>query len=95
MKNIGDQFCAARLPDTVASDLCATQPGPNRHGTNLLTVSEAEQVLQPIVRDLVEKAWRAGHAAAEETLGAHGSDHLLAAIERSWAEYAADQGLTA
>lgn len=41
-----------------------------------------------------ERAFRAGHAAAEETLGAHGSEWLLEALEASWAAYVADNALT-
>ncbi len=41
----------------------------------------------------IEDAWRSGFAAAEEVLGAHGSEWLLGAIENAWAEYAADRAL--
>jgi transcriptional regulatory protein LevR len=68
---------------------------PNRFGTNLLTVAEAEAVLAPIVSTVAEDAFRAGFAAAEEVLGAHGSDRLLAAIETAWAGYADDNALAA
>lgn len=43
-----------------------------------------------ISADPIEHAFRAGHAAAEEALGAHGSERLLQAIENAWAEYQAD-----
>ncbi len=42
----------------------------------------------------IEQAFRAGHAAAEEALGAHGSDRLLDSIERAWSDYVADNGLS-
>lgn len=42
----------------------------------------------------VEHAFRAGFAAAEQALGTHGSDHLLAAIESAWAEYRLDNPAT-
>lgn len=95
LSTIGEAFCAAPLPLTVAADLCAADasyPHP-RYGTNLLSVAEAQQMLGPIVLALVEDAWRSGHATAEEVLGAHGSDRLLDAIEAGWAEYAADNAL--
>jgi len=93
LSTIGETFCAASLPDTVAADLCATVPQSGRYGTNLLTVAEANQILTPIVRAMIEDAWRSGHATAEEVLGAHGSERLLDAIEAGWAEYAADNAL--
>lgn len=43
----------------------------------------------------VEEAWRAGFGAAEEVLGAHGSEWLLGALENAWAEYEADHALAA
>jgi hypothetical protein len=52
-------------------------------------------VLVHILGAAIEAAFRAGHAAAEETLGAHGSDRLLDAIETAWTEYAADNGFAA
>jgi len=39
---------------------------------------------------VVEQSFRAGFAAAEQALGAHGSDRLLAAVESAWAEYQLD-----
>lgn len=90
---IAERFCAALLPETVCADLCATQQGPGRTGTNLLSIAEARQVLGPIAIGMAEHAFRAGFAAAEEALGAHGSERLLDAVERAWTDFAADQPL--
>lgn len=88
-------FCATPLPDSVCSDRCASMQGyPHRTGTNLLTVAEAAHVLLPAVSIASEAAFRAGFSAAEEALGAHGSERLLDSIERGWTEYAADTGLS-
>lgn len=46
-----------------------------------------------LTQPTIEDAWRSGFAAAEEVLGAHGSEWLLNAIENAWAEYAADHAL--
>ena len=95
IRTIGEAFCAAPLPPTVAADLVAIKPMADRRGTNLMTVAEADEMLGPIIAPYIEAAFRAGHAAAEETLGAHGSEQLLDAIERAWADYAADVGVSA
>ncbi|RYG88576.1 MAG: hypothetical protein EON59_04005 [Alphaproteobacteria bacterium] len=92
---IAERFCAAPLPESAVADLVALKPMSGRTGTNLLTVAEAQKMLAPIAREIAEHAFRAGHAAAEEALGAHGSQRLLDAIERSWAGYAGDAGLPA
>lgn len=94
IQTIAERFCAAPLPESAVADLVALKPMAGRTGTNLLTVAEAQAMLAPIAAEIAEHAFRAGHAAAEETLGAHGSDWLLDAIERSVANYAADNGLT-
>jgi len=101
-KALGERFCAAPLPNSVAADVCATKPVSHpypRYGTNLLTVAEAENMLggvaEPVIAEQVEKAFRAGFAAAEEVLGAHGSDHLLAAIGTAWSGYADDNDFPA
>jgi len=49
MHALAERFCAAPLPDSVCADLCATRQGPNRTGTNLLSVIEAEQVLRYVL----------------------------------------------
>lgn len=96
MSKWAETFCATPLPASVCADACATMSGyPNRSGTNLLTVAEAEQVLLPAITVSAEAAFRAGFAAAEEALGAHGSERLLEAIEQSWWEYVADNALLA
>lgn len=45
IRTLAERFCTAQLPDSVCADFCATVQGPNRTGTNLLTVQEAEVVL--------------------------------------------------
>lgn len=49
MQTLAERFCAASLPVTVCSDLCATKQGPGRTGTNLMTVAEAKIFLQRIL----------------------------------------------
>lgn len=93
LAKLAERFCATPLPDSVCADHCATVHGqPGRTGTNLLSVAEAGHVLAPVVSLASEQAFRAGFAAAEEALGAHGSDRLLEATERAWTDYAADNG---
>ena len=46
---LAERFCATPLPETVCADLCATQQGPGRTGTNLMSVSEAKQVLSAVL----------------------------------------------
>jgi hypothetical protein len=46
---LAERFCATPLPDSVCADVCATQQGPGRVGTNLLTVAEAKKVLAHIL----------------------------------------------
>ena len=44
---LAERFCATPLPNSVYADACARLPGVSgRTGTNLLTVSEAEQMLR-------------------------------------------------
>lgn len=50
-KQLANRFCAWTLPADVCADPCATDasyPHP-RHGTNLLTVSQAEQMLRYVL----------------------------------------------
>lgn len=50
-KQLANRFCAWPLPADVCADPCATDakyPHP-RHGTNLLTVSQAEQMLRHVL----------------------------------------------
>lgn len=49
LQGLASRFCAAPLPDDVAADLCATIPGSGRHGTNLLTVTQATEVLRYVL----------------------------------------------
>lgn len=45
-----DRFLAWPLPESVASDQCATMPGyPYRCGTNLLTATEARQMIEYVL----------------------------------------------
>lgn len=43
-----ERFCAAPLPATVCADTCATIQGEGRHGTNLMTLFEAKEVLRHV-----------------------------------------------
>lgn len=47
-----NRFLCWKLPATVCSDLCVTMPGypHQRTGTNLLTATEARQMLREILR---------------------------------------------
>lgn len=51
---LAERFCAATLPDSVCSDRCAGTQGPNRHGTNLLTVAEARAIFESILPAITE-----------------------------------------
>lgn len=48
---LAERFCACPLPDGVAADFCATDINYQfpRHGTNLLTVVQAEAMLRIIL----------------------------------------------
>jgi len=49
-----DRFLAWPLPASVASDQCATMPGyPHRCGTNLLTATEARQMIEFLLDETV------------------------------------------
>lgn len=37
------------LPESVCADLCATRQGPDRVGTNLLSLDEARQMFRDVV----------------------------------------------
>lgn len=51
MDKMVDSFLAWPLPDSVCSDLCVTKPAyQNRSGTNLLTATEARQMLEHILK---------------------------------------------
>lgn len=53
---LAERFCATPLPETVSADLCATQPGPGRYGTNLMTVAEAAVVFRAALSTLSRAA---------------------------------------
>jgi len=44
-----DRFLSCPLPDSVCADLCATRQGPGRVGTNLLSGTEAKEVLSKVL----------------------------------------------
>ncbi len=44
-----DRFLVWPLPNSVSSDLCTTTHGTNRIGTNLLTATEAKQMLEYVL----------------------------------------------
>lgn len=50
-KPLAERFCQWPLPASVCADLCASDPSyPHpRHGTNLLTVAEAEEMLRHVL----------------------------------------------
>jgi hypothetical protein len=58
---LASRFVAAPLPAGVASDLCATMHDypHTRHGTSLLTVEQAKEVLRFVLTDLLNEDWLA------------------------------------
>jgi hypothetical protein len=51
INDLADDFCRTPLPESVCADRIACEHGAkNRSGTNLLTVVEARQVLDAIIR---------------------------------------------
>lgn len=54
---LAQRFCATRLPDSVAVDLCATQAGPGRYGTNVMTVNEWRQLLGEVLAQVLDEDW--------------------------------------
>lgn len=57
LARLAERFCQAPLPDSVCADLCATEPGPMRTGTNILTVTEATEVLAFVLADETCSSW--------------------------------------
>ncbi len=53
VKEIAEAFIRWKLPETVRSDLCATIPGEDRCGTNLMTIVEAEQMARDVVMPVI------------------------------------------
>lgn len=52
VNRLADAFLAWPLPDSVNCDMCATERGyPNRIGTHLLTVTEARQMFEHVLRE--------------------------------------------
>ncbi len=50
IEQLADAFMACPLPDSVCPDPCAMMKGyPNRVGTNLLTVVEAQQMFEHVL----------------------------------------------
>lgn len=54
---LAQRFCATRLPESVAADLCASQPGPGRYGTNVMTVAEWRQMLGEVLARVLDEDW--------------------------------------
>ena len=49
-ESLAIRFCITPLPEGVKADPCACNPNhPNRSGTNLLTVSEAKEMLDSVL----------------------------------------------
>jgi hypothetical protein len=48
-KRLAEAFLRWPLPESVCADLCATKQGPSRVGTNLLSYTEAEQMMREVV----------------------------------------------
>jgi hypothetical protein len=56
MKDLVDKFLSWPLPASVCSDLCVTmQDYPHRSGTNLLTATEAELMLEYVVGPIIQE----------------------------------------
>ena len=69
---MAERFCATPLPWSVAADQCATQPGFNRAGTNLLTIAQAAEMLaavlpaSPLLPVVDDKGYITLHAPDED-----------------------------
>jgi hypothetical protein len=46
---LAEKFLRWQLPDSVCSDPCSAKQGPGRIGANLLSYSEARQMMQEVV----------------------------------------------
>lgn len=74
IKDLADKFCRWPLPPSVSADLCATKANhPHRTGTNLLTHSEAAQMIDYLLdadeleeMTLLEAAKAVVHAWGQE-----------------------------
>ncbi len=55
VEEITNSFLRWPLPDSVCADGCATKQGPGRVGTNLLTYTETKQMINDLVRPILEK----------------------------------------
>ncbi len=54
-----NRFLTWPLPESVCADLCATKQGaPHRSGTNLLSYTEARQMLAHVVREVQDGSGR-------------------------------------
>jgi len=57
MNELVNKFLSWPLPDSVCSDLCATQRGaPHRSGTTLLTATEARQMIEYLFAAALDQA---------------------------------------
>lgn len=54
---LAQRFCATRLPESVAADLCATRPGAGRYGTNLMSFGQARQMLGQVLGQVLDEDW--------------------------------------
>jgi hypothetical protein len=50
-----DRFLMWPLPDSVCADLCATRQGPGRIGTNLLSATEAKEMIEYLLGPALSK----------------------------------------
>lgn len=85
-KQLANRFCAWPLPADVCADPCAADanyPHP-RHGTNLLTVSQAEQMLRHVLAG--EADYRAFAENTHEGM-ADGTRESLATVANMLEQY--------
>jgi len=54
---IAEEFLRWKLPESVCADLCATKQGPDRIGTNLLSFTEARQMVREVVIPTMIQHW--------------------------------------
>lgn len=85
-KQLANRFCAWPLPADVCADLCATDSNyPHaRHGTNLLTISQAEQMLRYVLAG--EADYRA-YAEQVDGKEADGTRESLATVANMLEQY--------
>lgn len=80
---MAEAFLRWPLPESVCADRCATQQGPGRVGTNLLSFIEARQMMNDVVAPRLQDAeYRAQWYPVAEMLPPVGK-HVLFAWVRS------------